>query len=73
MNDCIPIDLTLEKRCIKFIWSLMNSKHTLYNSIVKYSLLNASTVTGDISYLMSKCLTYMYTSGINQLVQSIIK
>ena len=33
----------------------MNSKHTLYNSIVKYSLYNASTVIGEnIRYLMSK-------------------
>ena len=33
----------------------MNSKHTLYNSIVKYSLYNASTVIGEnIHYLMSK-------------------
>ena len=59
INDCIPIDITLEKRCIKFTWSLMNSKHTLYNSIVKYSLYNASTVTGEnICYLMSKCGIY---------------
>ena len=33
----------------------MNSKHTLYNSIVKYSLYNASTViVENIRYLMSK-------------------
>ena len=34
----------------------MNSKHTLYNSIVKYSLDNDSTVTAseNIRYLMSK-------------------
>ena len=33
----------------------MNSKHTLYNSIVKYSLYNASTViVENICYLMSK-------------------
>ena len=55
INDCVPIDITLEKRCIKFICSLMNSKHTLYNSIVKYSFYNASTVIGEnIRYFMSK-------------------
>ena len=33
----------------------MNSKHTLYNSIVKYSFYNASTVIGEnIRYFMSK-------------------
>ena len=33
----------------------MNSNHTLYNSIVKYFLYNASTVTGEnIRYFMSK-------------------
>ena len=57
INDCIPIDITLEKRCISSygVHILMNSKNILYNSIVKYSLYNASTVIGEnIPYLMSK-------------------
>ena len=37
----------------------MNSKHRLYNSIVRYSLYNDSTVTGEnVRYLMSKYSIY---------------
>ena len=55
INDCILIDVILETRCITFIWSLMNSKPTLNNSIDKYSLYNASTVIDEnCRYLVSK-------------------
>ena len=30
INNCLPIDLQLEKRCIKFIWNLFNSSHELH-------------------------------------------
>ena len=38
--QCYPIDLILEKRCIKFIWGLMNSEHILFNNIIKFLLFN---------------------------------
>ena len=28
----MPIDITLEKRCIKYLWNLINSKCKLYNN-----------------------------------------
>ena len=34
------IDVLLEKRCIKFVWSLFNSKYALYRRIVKMSFTN---------------------------------
>ena len=37
INDCIPIDIVLEQRCAKFIWSCLNS----YNTINKTTALSA--------------------------------
>ena len=55
------IDVTILKRCIKFILSLMNSKHTLYNSNVKYCFYNVSNVIGEyICYLASEYNIYEY-------------
>ena len=53
--QCYPIDIILEKRCIKFIWGLMNSEHILFNNIIKFSLFNMSTTIGEnIKYFMYK-------------------
>ena len=54
--QCYPIDIILEeKKCIKFIWGLMNSKHILFNNIIKFSLFNMSTTIGEnIKYFMYK-------------------
>ena len=30
INNCLPIDLLLEKRCFKFIWNLFNSAYELH-------------------------------------------
>ena len=38
INRCDPIDNIIEKRCIQFIWNLMNSDTTLLNRTVKHSL-----------------------------------
>ena len=53
--QCYPIDIILEKICIKFIWGLMNSEHILFNNIIKFSLFNMSTTIGEnIKYFMYK-------------------
>ena len=55
INKSYIINCMLEKRCIKFIWNLINSEHSLYNNIVKYSLSNYSTTVGEnIRYFMYK-------------------
>ena len=46
INLCLPIDVTLEKRCIKYIWNLINGENRLYDSISKLSLCNNSTTLG---------------------------
>ena len=55
INKSHSIDIILEKRCIKYIWKLINNEHDLYNTIVKYSLYNNSTTIGEnIRYFMYK-------------------
>ena len=47
------IDVTLEKRCITYLWKLINSKCKLYSNIEKLSLNNASTtIGGNMRYFM---------------------
>ena len=40
INSCDPIDnnFIMKKRCIKFIWKLMNSDTILFDRTVKHSL-----------------------------------
>ena len=49
------IDALLEKRCIKFVCSLFNSRYALYRRIVKMSFTNMnSTIAENIKYFMYK-------------------
>ena len=55
INGCLPVNLILEKRCIKFIWNRFNSRYELHKSVVKYSFYNGgSTLAENIRYLMYK-------------------
>ena len=47
INNCLPIELLLEKRCIKFIYKIINSKHSLHSIITLYSLYNGDTTLGE--------------------------
>ena len=63
INLCLPIDVrsTLEKRCIKYIWNLINGENKLYDSISKLSLCNNLTTLGEnIRYFMYKYKIYDY-------------
>ena len=67
VNNCV--DATPEKRCLKYLWKLINSKCKLYNSIVKYSSNNVSTTVNIIDqnmrYFMFKYIiqeNYWYKS-----------
>ena len=58
---CLPIDFTLEKCSIKYIWNLINADNKIYVSIVKLSLCNNSTTLGEnIRYFMYKYKIYDY-------------
>ena len=74
INLCLPIDVTLEKRSIKYIWNLINGENKLYGSIVKLSLYNNSTTPGEnIRYLMYKykIFDYEWYDSINVIFQKI--
>ena len=47
--------IILEKRCIKFVWSLYNSNYALYSNILRFSLQNGNSTLGEnVRYLMHK-------------------
>ena len=53
IHNCHPIEVILEKRCIKFVWSLFNSNYALYSNILRLSLQNGYTTMGEnVRYLM---------------------
>ena len=55
IHNCHPIDVILEKRCIKFVWSLYNSNYALYSNILRFSLQNGNSTLGEnVRYLMHK-------------------
>ena len=66
--QCYLIDIILEKRCIKFIWGLMNSEYILFNNIIKVSLFNMSTtICENIKYSM-----YKYNSAMSDWYNSFL-
>ena len=57
----MPIDITLEKRCIKHLWNMINSNCKLYRNIVNLSLNNVSTTIGEnLRYFMYKYMIQEY-------------
>ena len=55
INGCLPINLMLEKRCIKFIWNFFNSTHELHKTVAINCFYNqGSTLAENIRYLMYK-------------------
>ena len=55
INGCSPINIMMEKRCIKFIWNLFNSNYNLHAKIVRGSVYNmGSTLAENMRYFMYK-------------------
>ena len=55
IHNCHPIEVILEKRCIKFVWSLFNSNYALYSNILRLILQNGNSTMGEnVLYLMQK-------------------
>ena len=50
VNNWMPINITLEKRCIKYLWNMINSNCKLYHNIVNLSLNNVNTTIGENLY-----------------------
>ena len=56
----MPIGITLEKRCIKYLWNLIYSNCKLYNNIVNLSLNTVSTTIGENMRYFMYPYDYMY-------------
>ena len=55
IHNCHPIEVILEKSCIKFVWLLFNSNYALYSNILRLSLQNGNSTMGEnVRYLMHK-------------------
>ena len=57
INNSLPIDLVLEKRCLKFIWSYINSNNTIVKSVSTCSsaiMYSYSTLSEHCRFLPDK-------------------
>ena len=45
--DPMPIDLMLEERCLKFIWSCINSNNTIVKSVSSSAIMNNYSSLGE--------------------------
>ena len=55
INGCLPINLMLEKRCIKFIWNFFNSSPELQKAVAINCFYNQwSTLAVNIRYFLYK-------------------
>ena len=47
INNSLPIDLKLEKRCLKFIWSCINSNNTIVKSVSSSAIMYSYSSLGE--------------------------
>ena len=47
INDTPPIDVMLEQRCIKFIWTLLHSPNIIVKSVMRSDIRNGYSTLGD--------------------------
>ena len=69
INDCISIDIVLEQRCAKFIWSYLIS----CNAIIKITALSAISSCGSTFGDNYRYLSYKYNIGSHVWMQSLNK
>ena len=73
INKCNSIVSILEKRCVKFLWNLLNSDNVLFSRICKYSVYNSDTTMGEnMRYFMYK-YNFMYDNWFSDLNNIYIK
>ena len=55
ITNCLPLNIILEKRLLKCIWSIINSEHLIVNNVFKFALNNRRSVLGkNFRYLAFK-------------------
>ena len=60
INGCLPINLMLEKRCIKFIWNFFNSTHELHKAVAVFKKNTKSCFYNQWSTLAENIRYFMY-------------
>ena len=69
INDCIPIEIILEQRCAKFIWSSLNSTNTIIKTIALSAISSVNSTFGD-NY---RYLSFKYNIGSHIWFSSLSK
>ena len=73
INECNSISIILEKRCVKFLWNLLNSDNVLFRRICRYSIHNSNTTMREnIRYFTYK-YNILYDDWFNNLNNIYIK
>ena len=55
ITNCLPLNIILEKRLLKFIWTIINSETLIVNNELKFALNNRRSVLGkNFRYLAFK-------------------
>ena len=47
INNTLPIDVMLEQRCIKFIWTLLHSPNIIVKSVMRSAIRNGYSRLGE--------------------------
>ena len=74
INDCIPIEIILEQRCAKFIWSSLNSTNTIVKTIAVSAISSVNSTFGDnYKYLSFKYNigSHIWFSSLNEVTKCI--
>ena len=59
INNSLPIDFMLEKRCVKFIWSCINSNNTIVKSVSSLAIMYSYSSLGEnYRFLSDKCYVF---------------
>ena len=56
INNSLTFDFMLEKRCLKFIWSCINSNNTIVKSVSSSAIMYSYSSLGEnYRFLSDKC------------------
>ena len=44
ITNCLPLDIILKKRFLKFIWNIINNENVIVNNVFKFALKNGKSV-----------------------------
>ena len=73
VNNCVSIDVTVENRCNKYLWNLINSKCKLYNNMANLTLNNVSTTIDENIRFFTYTMRFEKMIGMNRLINIIYK